>query len=452
MASDLLSSKAVEKAKCKLDSLTGKPRETLLSDGNGLYLRLRPTPTHTIREWVFIYTAARSKRRKITLGGYPDHALSDARAWARNQRQIIDNGIDPLEAKNLARNTTDQRSLKTLTSLLDAYLLHLEKKGKSTREQRSIFKCHIPRDLLGRPASSIHRNEITNAVRIVLDKGLNRTADKLRAYVGAAYNAALSADSDPLASRELMGFGLEANPVALVKPIPDGGSQTCDRVLSNKELGDYLEAISLLPDGDEKDLLLMQIFTAGQRFRQLAGATLQILNGNIEAAAIDSKGRRSKPRSHYIPLTGPALIIYERRGKLFEYADERNKNGGLDRGPLTRFCDNVSRRVTEMSEQLLKEEKISSPFKAGAVRRSAETWLMSQRYSREQVGQLLSHGIVGIQAKHYDRHDYREIKLEMLQRWHSYLLEVLPDGLAYLNPKIHPTQATRIQSSVDRQM
>lgn len=442
MASELLSSKAVEKAKCKIDAATGTPKETLLSDGNGLYLRLRPTPTHTIREWVFIYSATRSKRRKITLGGYPDHALSDARVWARNQRQIIDNGIDPLEAKNLARNSADQRSLKTLASLLDAYLLHLEKKGKSTREQRSIFKCHVPRDLLGRPANSIHREEITDAVRVVIDEGLSRTADKLRAYLGAAYNAALTANLDPHRPKELLGFGLEANPVALIKPLPDGGSETHDRVLSDVELGHYLKAISLLPDGDEKDFLLMQIFTAGQRIRQLANATVQSVNGNVDIATIDTKGRRSKARIHLIPLIGPALIIYERRGKLFEFTDELNENGGLTRGQLTRFCDRVSRWATEMSNQLLKEEKISAPFKAGAVRRSAETWLMSQRYSRHLVGQLLSHGIAGVQAKHYDRHEYRDEKLEMLQRWQTYLLGLLPDGLAHLNPQIDKTPRT----------
>lgn len=436
MASELLSSKSVATAKCKTKKATGLAAETLVADGNGLYLRLRPTgSSYTIREWVFIYSNSSGKRRKLTLGGYPDHSLSDARDWARTQRQMIDKGIDPHEARKEERAAALQQSEKTLDALIQAYLSHLEKLGKPTREQRSIFKRHIPNDLLKRPASSIHKSEISSAVRSVLDKGLNRTADKLRVYLGAAYNAALTADSNPEASTELLHFGLESNPVTYVKRIPGGGSKTHDRILTAEELVRYFEGIALLPDSDGKDLLLMQLLLAGQRFRQLASAKVQKTDTLLEVVAIDSKGRRVSPRIHRVPLTGPALMLYQKRGKLFEFSDKTDIHSKTKTGRLTLICDQVSRWATDISDNLIESGKILTPFRADAVRRTSETWFMSQRYSRELVGQLLSHGMSGVQAKHYDRHDYRQEKVEMLERWHLYLLDLLPSELTYLKPK-----------------
>ena len=434
MASELLSSKTVQNAKCKINETTNCPRETLLSDGNGLYLRLRPTNTtsKTLREWVFIYTANQGKRRKLTLGGYPDHSLSDAREWARVQRQMIDRGADPHDTRRTEQEAANQRSEKSLDALLSAYLFHLEKQGKLTAEQRSIFKCHIPNELLKRSAASIHKNEIASAVRAVLNKGRKRTADKLRVYIGAAYNAALTADIDPRASSELLGFGIESNPATYVKRIPDGGSATHDRTLSQEEISHYLFAIAALPEGDEKDILLMQLLIAGQRLRQLACATIQTSNGDPEIVIADKKGRRSKARMHRVPLTGPAFSLYQCRGRLFEYMDTVNADGTQTIGPLTRLCDKLSRWVTEISDDLIGAGKITKPFKGGAIRRTAETWFMSQGYSRDLVGQLQSHGIAGIQAKHYDRHDYRKEKIEMLDRWHSYILQQVPNELRFL--------------------
>jgi len=55
------------------------------------------------------------------------------------------------------------------------------------------------------------------------------------------------------------------------------------------------------------------------------------------------------------------------------------------------------------------------PFTVGDLRRTVETRLAALGVSLEVRGQLQSHGLGGVQARHYDRHDYLNEKREALE-------------------------------------
>ena len=54
-------------------------------------------------------------------------------------------------------------------------------------------------------------------------------------------------------------------------------------------------------------------------------------------------------------------------------------------------------------------------FRAKRVRSGVETLLASARISSDIRGRLQSHGISGVQARHYDGHDYVEEKRQALE-------------------------------------
>ena len=62
-----------------------------------------------------------------------------------------------------------------------------------------------------------------------------------------------------------------------------------------------------------------------------------------------------------------------------------------------------------------------APFTARDLRRTCETRLAELGVSKEDRAQLLSHGISGVQAKHYDRHSYLPQKRAALEKWADYL-------------------------------
>jgi hypothetical protein len=91
---------------------TLKPREVLaakagdLSDGGGLSLRVGPAGS----SWVLRYTASTGKRREMGLGralrdtlAQAGQSLSAARQAAHEARELLRQGVDPLDAREAKR-------------------------------------------------------------------------------------------------------------------------------------------------------------------------------------------------------------------------------------------------------------------------------------------------------------------------------------------------------------
>ena len=71
------------------------------------------------------------------------------------------------------------------------------------------------------------------------------------------------------------------------------------------------------------------------------------------------------------------------------------------------------------------------------IRRTVETMLAGLRISKDIRAQLLSHGISGVQAAHYDRHEYIDEKRVALVAWEARLdaiqrAENAPDKVRHL--------------------
>jgi len=57
-------------------------------------------------------------------------------------------------------------------------------------------------------------------------------------------------------------------------------------------------------------------------------------------------------------------------------------------------------------------------FTLGDLRRTVETRLAADGVSESVRGQLQSHGLGGVQARHYDRYEYLKEKREALEALH----------------------------------
>ena len=77
------------------------------------------------------------------------------------------------------------------------------------------------------------------------------------------------------------------------------------------------------------------------------------------------------------------------------------------------------KRVSEISADMK-----GLAFDARDIRRTCETLLAGMGVNRDIRAQLLSHGLSGVQDKHYDRHGYIEEKRTALERWEGLLTEI----------------------------
>jgi hypothetical protein len=130
---------------------------------------------------------------------------------------------------------------------------------------------------------------------------------------------------------------------------------------------------------------------------------------------LDPKGKRRQPREHLLPL-GPvaASIVTELAAQSKEKSSallfpSRTKETSIHNSML-------GPRVTEIATAMGGE-----PFDLRDIRRTVETMLAGLGVSRDIRSQLLSHGISGVQAVHYDRYSYMKEKHSALLKWERYL-------------------------------
>lgn len=365
-----------------------------------------------------------------TIGACSAWTVEDARKEANRLQRLIDRGIDPREQK---RETQEQKASEvaaqeaavkeaearqkfTLRALCEEYVEHLGARGKikSARAAKSAFSCHLfgPHpDLATTPAKEVTCLQVTGIVRKVGEKGKKRTANVLRSYLSAAFNAAKLAASDPEISSSFLPFQIEGNPAEMVKPFSE---KVGHRHLSSDELKAYLTALG---DDLTDQALNLALYSGGQRMAQLLRAKVADWDTQTKTLRLfDSKGARKEPRVHLLPLGPMAAEIV---ANLVKQA-ERNETPFLfasRRGTVHESTP--GKRVKEISEAMGGES-----FDLRDVRRTCETMLAGLRISRDIRAQLLSHGMSGVQAAHYDRHTYLDEKRAALRKWERHL-----DGL-----------------------
>ncbi|QZA80694.1 tyrosine-type recombinase/integrase [Deefgea piscis] len=428
MAVKLLSASTIKNAKPGMTH-KGKTKpvdkDFLLSDGECLFLRVRPSGT---KDWMFIYTASDGSRAKMVLGSQTDHSDKSARDWASEQRALIDAGVDPRTVRAQKKQAEEELKSYSLGLLLKAYVTTLAKRGKvSFREVENALNCHIPEKLRAKNAAAITRDDLIPIIRKLVEDGKGRTAGKVRSYLRTAFEMALTAPDDPNAPSAMLGFKLTHNPVDRIKALSEH-NRAGERALSRSELIEFQKHILKVQNVDVRDILRLAILLGGQRFTQLATAGLEKdTEGNPVIVIRDSKGRRQQARRHVLPLQGEALeIVNSRNGQLF----------CLDAISATDFVKTVSSRVSRISKAMLAEGASTEPFRGGDIRRTVETHLAARGVSSDLRAQLQSHGLGGIQSRHYDKYDYLEEKRTVLSNWEVYLTELYVGNVINLSRKV----------------
>jgi integrase len=255
-------------------------------------------------------------------------------------------------------------------------------------------------------------DELLGIVASVVTRGHLREAAKLRAYLRAAFAAGIRARQDARASRELRALGVTQNPARDLATI-DGAASVRERALSVEELRAYWRRISALPD-PAGALLRLHLLAGGQRIEQLARATRRELDSDASTLRLrDQKGRRKTPRLHVVPLLPPALEAVEALSPPSPDAFVFSLNGGESGAAYSAVALRVRQVAAAMSQA---GELAGGPFTVGDLRRTVETRLAALGVPEHVRAQLQSHGLGGVQARHYDRHRYDDEKRAALAR------------------------------------
>jgi len=178
-------------------------------------------------------------------------------------------------------------------------------------------------------------------------------------------------------------------------PVPTSGPLTRD------ELRLYWRGIRKL-EGLRGRCLRLHLLTGGQRIDQLVRLRWSDVPPDA-ITIIDVKGRPGQgARSRTVPLPPEAareMKAAERHGKYV-----MSSAGGTKPISGTTLSGWAQEAVADVVDE----------FQLKRVRSGVETLLAAQGVNREVRGHRQSHGLTGVQARHYDGHDYMPEKRRAL--------------------------------------
>jgi integrase len=352
------------------------------------------------------------KRLEPTRSGYSlEAAIRAAEALALEHHKHRDQGGRPalraaqeIEAAR-QREAEARAATATLKHLLFEYCDHLQTLGRQSHANaRSIFQLHVVDAfpaIAAKPAASVTADELADVMRRLNRAGKARTANKLRSYARAAYQVAVASRTKPSIPERFKEFGIQVNPVA--QTAPDETANKADKnPLTLPQMRAYWKLIKDVP-GLRGGLLQLHLLTGGQRIEQLVRLrTADIQKDHI--VLFDTKGRPGHgAREHWVPLTKEAKAALRRCAPRGVYA--LSTDGG---------STPVAGTTLSGWAAAIARPKIDG-FTAKRIRSGVETALASTDVPRETRGHLQSHGIAGVQARHYDGHDYLATKRNALE-------------------------------------
>lgn len=358
------------------------------------------------------------KRKQISLGKYPAIKLAEARRIALERRDKVTKGIDLAREKQQEISTRmEQRTLGTFEDLLDLYVADLEEDRKRTsKEVRRIKNKDIPSHLLSRPAHKVSRDDILDVLATIAQRGAKVHSDNVRAYLRAAFELGIHAQSMTRWRRKAPSFDIQHNPVATIKRTltrkPKG-----QRALNEAEVQELWTSTLLTPS---MHLALKLILATGQRVEEVLHATRDEFDFKKNLWIIPGERRKTRGHTsepHLVPLTHIHLELVKEIQSTTNHQQLMFPARG---GESPRRYDSLTKAVSVF----VKNSGMLS-FSARDLRRTFKTLAGSMNIPLEMRNRLQGHALVDVGSVYYDRYDYLEQKRAAMERWSSGLTEIV---------------------------
>lgn len=397
-----------------------KPTVYRLRDGNvvcrGFGVTVAPSGTKT---FFLSYTSPEDgKRKQVSIGQFPALSLKEARLKAGALREAVNSGKDlATEKQEAIGHRMAQRALGTLGDLIDLYVADLEADGKRTaKEVRRIKDKDILPALLARPAHRITKDDILDILTPIAQRSALVHSDNVRAYLRAAFELGINAESMTRWRGKAPKFDLQHNPVTTVKKSMSRKPRG-QRTLSRVEVRQLWQTGSLT---NPMLLALKFLLATGQRVEDVLHATwtefdLSQMVWIIPGERRKTRGKTSEP--HIVPLTDFHLRLLE--------AIQRETGHDIYLFPAQ--GGSTPRRYDSLTNAVRKYVAASGveSFSPRDMRRTFKTIAGSMGISLELRNRLQGHALTDVGSVHYDRYDYLTEKRAAMAAWTTGLAKIV---------------------------
>jgi integrase len=343
----------------------------------------------------------RGKEHRFTIGTWPDWSVLKAVREARELRQRVDRGENPLDSR------TPTPKIKTVSEVFDDFMMRYvrnrERPLRSADQIESAF-VRLVKPRIGKiGVYELRRSQIAELLDRIEDEAGPVQADRVRAYLRKAFSWYAERDDQ---------FNLNAAFVR-VKPRANPKERARARVLSDDEI--RLMWPLLDRAGTFGALVKMLLLTA-QRRDEVAHMSRREVGA--DGVWTIPAGRYKTKKPNHVPLSVQARALVQAQPRIdgcdfiFPSRTKTPFSGfGKSKAALDRAI------LLKMQKHAPSGVKVEAPpnWTLHDLRRTAKTLMVRAGIRPDISERVLGHSIKGVEGT-YDRYDYVEEKRDALER------------------------------------
>jgi len=383
-------------SKIKNFKLETDKKQSKLSDGEGLYLLVKPSGKY----WRHSYRFA-GKQKTIAHGAYPKISLKEARILKNQDKQALQDGSDPAHKRKLDKLAINKSHSENFESIaLEFAEINRNKWSKVHFDKfTSRLRNHAFPWIGNRPIAEITAPELLAVIRRIEAKGKLHTVSKVKQHCGQVFRFGISTGRcERDVSADLKG--------ALKPEIRKNYAFPTDP----QEIGGLLRAI----EGYKGEYstrcalkILPMIFVRSGELRHAEWCEVNLDTGRW----IIPKGKMKSKRDHVVPLAQQVIHIisdlqnFTQNGKyLFPSIASRN------RAMSGNTLNTALKRMGYTSNEIVPH----------GFRHMASTLLHEQGFNTDWIEMQLAH-VDGSTRGVYNKAQYINERTAMMQQWANYL-------------------------------
>ncbi|WP_444633236.1 tyrosine-type recombinase/integrase [Cupriavidus oxalaticus] len=403
-----------------------KDKSYKLTDGNGLFLEVKP---NGIKAWRYRFELVSDGVRKENLFAIGEYiyvpagetpaqgqarrggarfTLAEAREERTKARALVKQGINPAHQRQLERIQRAQAAAVTFEAVAQEWL-GLKDWEQTTKDRRLDMLTRVVFPKIGRlPVDSIKPAHILDILKTAAEKNGPTVAAEAKRTMSGVFELAVST------------LRAEADPVYPVRKALPANKTQHKRPLSIDEIGQLLRDL----DGYERNFQTVGAFRLMWmtlcRPNEVVGARWDEMNLDAGIWRIPPE-RMKKRKEHVVPLPRQAIemlraqqAVTGRHAHVFPNRDDRTM-------PMT---DATLR-------QALKYLGWSGKYSPHATRTTGSTRLNEMGYAADWIERQLAHIEPNAVRRTYNHADYLADRMKMMQQWAD-MLESWKEGARVL--------------------
>lgn len=374
-----------------------------LADEKGLYLLVQ---TNGAKYWRMKYRYA-GKEKTLAIGVYPDVPLKSARDARDSARRLLAEGVDPSARKKEAKAALADAVANSFKLVGLEWLVKQKPKWseKHYYKVRARLENNVWPWMGATPVSEVKAPAILEVLRRVEARGSHYMAGRVKETVGQVMRYAVAtgrAEYDPTPS--LKG--------ALTTHVTKHMASVTDP----KRVGEILRAFDAFSGTHTVRtalLLAPLVFARPGELRQMRWADLDLDAGLWEL----DRGSMKMRREHIVPLSSQAIALIKDLQPYSGHLEYVFPGARDPKRPMSDAAVNAALRRLGIDTQ---EELTGHGFRA-----MARTILRERlKVDAEVIECQLSHAKQGALGGAYDRTQFLDERVEMMQAWANYLGEL----------------------------